>query len=99
MISMIHDAIMAAVALLFPFALALRATGVDSDSDASRPLLVSDVARILGCSADYVRVLERTKQLHAIRTAGGIRIFDPEDVERFRQKHQHETRSGRPWRG
>jgi DNA-binding transcriptional MerR regulator len=49
----------------------------------SSPLLVSDVAKILDDSPDYIRHLERTKQLPAEKTPTGVRIFRLDDVERF----------------
>jgi DNA-binding transcriptional MerR regulator len=49
----------------------------------ARPLLTSDVAKILDCSTDNVRVLERTGQLHAVKTPSGVRIYDPEEVDRL----------------
>lgn len=60
-------------------------------------LLVSDVARVLDCSTDYVRLLERTGQLHAEKTEGGVRLFARADVERFARDRASrlETRSAR----
>ncbi len=50
---------------------------------ADRLLLASDVARRLGVSASTVLYLERTGQLPALRTVGGTRIFNGDDVERL----------------
>jgi DNA-binding transcriptional MerR regulator len=63
----------------------------------SAKLLTSDVARRLGVTPDYVRILERTKQLHATKTEGGIRLFDLVDVERFQRQRamKSEQRSTR----
>jgi excisionase family DNA binding protein len=59
-------------------------------------LLSSDVARILDCSPDYVRSLERAGRLIATKTAGGTRLFRREDVEQFaRMQHHTETRKAR----
>lgn len=41
----------------------------------------SDAARILGLSADSVRVLGDTGRLPALRTVGGRRLFRRGDVE------------------
>ena len=46
-------------------------------------LLVSDVAKLIGRSADRVRQLERDGVLSAERTAGGVRIFRASDVEAY----------------
>jgi DNA-binding transcriptional MerR regulator len=46
-------------------------------------LLVSDVARALGCGVDQVRNLERRGKLRASRTPNGTRLFAPEDVARL----------------
>ncbi|HEX5731513.1 MAG TPA: MerR family transcriptional regulator [Blastocatellia bacterium] len=43
----------------------------------------TDVALRLGCSAEYVRQLERTGKLLAEKTVNGRRIFKAEDVERL----------------
>jgi excisionase family DNA binding protein len=42
-----------------------------------------DVARRLGCSPDYVRQLARAGRLPALLTHSGLRLFLPEDIERF----------------
>lgn len=46
-------------------------------------LSVSDAARILGVTPTTVRLMERTGQLPALRTAGGMRLFQRVDVERL----------------
>lgn len=46
-------------------------------------LMVSEAARLLGRSSDMVRYYERTGRLLAVRTAGGVRLFEREAVERF----------------
>ena len=51
-------------------------------------LTVGDVAKRLGLSADAVRLFERTGRLPAMRTASGVRLFDPLDVERLRQERE-----------
>jgi excisionase family DNA binding protein len=44
---------------------------------------VQDAARILNCSPDRVRQLERLGELSATRTRGGIRLFNLSEVERL----------------
>lgn len=62
----------------------------------SAKLLTSDVARILECSTDNVRLLERSGQLRADKTEGGVRLFDRKDVEQFaRDRGNREKRSVR----
>ena len=61
------------------------------------PLLTSDVAKILDCSTDNVRLLERTGQLRAVKTPSGVRIYDPEEVDRLARARAYrlEARSAR----
>jgi excisionase family DNA binding protein len=49
-------------------------------------LTVSDAARVLNRTGEAVRHYERTGQLAAIRTVGGVRLFKQADVENFKQK-------------
>ncbi len=49
----------------------------------SELLATSEAARLLGVAADTVRLWERRGLLPAERTAGGIRLFRLEDVERL----------------
>ena len=53
-------------------------------------LIVSDVARMLGVTTDRVRQIERSGQLPAQRTPGGVRIFDRSDVERLIAQRRQE---------
>lgn len=46
-------------------------------------LLTSEVSRILGVSAQTVRVWERRGVLRAVKTAGSIHLFDRADVARL----------------
>lgn len=46
-------------------------------------LTVSDAARLIGCSAQTVRELERKGELRAMRTDAGWRLFHRDDVLRF----------------
>jgi DNA-binding transcriptional MerR regulator len=60
-------------------------------------LTVGDVARALDVGPDVVRAYERRGKLHAIRTAGGVRLFSKVEVyrfarERLRQSH-HRSRA------
>ena len=43
----------------------------------------SDTAKFLDVSPDAVRLYERSGKLPAIRTVGGVRLFDRRDVEKF----------------
>jgi excisionase family DNA binding protein len=49
-------------------------------------LLVSEVARLLDCSSDKVRDLERRGVLRARRTGGGVRVFSRAEVCALRTK-------------
>lgn len=51
-------------------------------------LSVSEAARLLGMSGDWVRVQEKTGKLRAIKSAGGIRLFALEDVQKLAAKRQ-----------
>jgi excisionase family DNA binding protein len=51
-------------------------------------LTTSQVARMIEMSQESVRVYNRSGLLPATRTAGGIRLFKREDVERFRTERQ-----------
>jgi excisionase family DNA binding protein len=58
-------------------------------------LLTNEAARVLGVSPQTVRVLERTGRLPALRTEGGVRLFDRRDVERLARERE-ERRSAAP---
>ena len=45
--------------------------------------MVGGAARELGCSGDLVRYYERIGRLPAVRTTGGIRLFERGDVMRL----------------
>ena len=51
-------------------------------------LSVSEAARVLGMSADWVRLQEKSGRLEAIKSAGGIRLFLLEDVQKLAAKRQ-----------
>ena len=46
-------------------------------------LTISETARALGRSTDSVRLYERRGRLRALRTSGGVRLFDKRDVDAF----------------
>jgi excisionase family DNA binding protein len=46
-------------------------------------LTVGDVAKVAAVSCSLVRWWDRSGKLPAIRTAGGVRLFDRADVERL----------------
>lgn len=54
---------------------------------------VGDAARFLGVSAQYVRVLESSGKLRAVRTAGGQRIFYGSDVEQLAVEREHQKQA------
>lgn len=49
-------------------------------------LLTGQVAKILDLSPEMVRVLERRGKLAALKTVGGVRLYDLGDVERLREQ-------------
>jgi excisionase family DNA binding protein len=63
-------------------------------------LTTSDAARLLGVSADMVRCYERTGRLAALRTAGGVRLFTRQEVNRLVQARatQHPDKGPAPAR-
>jgi excisionase family DNA binding protein len=52
-------------------------------SSTETKMLVSEAARLIGCSAGYVRFLTDTGRLPAERGLMGIRLLDRAAVERF----------------
>ena len=54
-------------------------------------LTTSDTARILNRAGATVLYYERTGRLKAIRTQGGIRLFERSDVERHARQLQSKT--------
>jgi len=46
-------------------------------------LLASDAGRLLGCSAQTVRLLEERGELKAARTPNGTRLFTVADVRKL----------------
>jgi excisionase family DNA binding protein len=62
-------------------------------------LTPSDAARVLGLSADSVRVLSDNGRLPGMRTVGGRRLFRRADVDRLaieRAGHMHALNNARP---
>ena len=55
-------------------------------------LATCDAAKVLNCTPDNVRSLERRGRLIAIRTPGGRRIFRAIDVERLAMERQGQPR-------
>ena len=58
-------------------------------------LTTSDTARILNRAGATVLYYERTGQLKAIRTQGGIRLFERSDVEKLASQLQNKMVSKR----
>ncbi len=55
-------------------------------------LMTTDVAKILDVSADRVRQMAREGTIRCETTPGGVRIYDPQEVERIltlRQRRAH----------
>jgi DNA-binding transcriptional MerR regulator len=61
-----------------------------SRNDKGPELSTGDVARVLGCSVDLVRHLERNGKLRATLTPSGRRQFTTHEVERA--KAERDTR-------
>ena len=59
-------------------------------------LTTSDTARILNRAGATVLYYERTGQLKAIRTQGGMRLFERSDVERLARQLQNRKINDRP---
>ncbi len=63
-----------------------------------RLFLTHQVARVLNCTPDNVRILARTGKLRALR-AGSMRVFREADVERLRQERERTSQRARDcWR-
>jgi excisionase family DNA binding protein len=60
-------------------------------------MTAADAARLLGVVPATVRQMERDGRLPAMRTVGGIRLFQREDVERLaRERFEQEPESVDP---
>jgi DNA-binding transcriptional MerR regulator len=60
--------------------------------DKDELLLTSEVGKILKISPDWVRGLERTGRLPALKTPGGVRLFKRCDVERLAREREARRR-------
>ncbi len=58
-------------------------------------LSTGDAARRLNVSSEFIRKLERSGKLVAMRTAGGQRIFRAEDIE-FLASEREKQQTRRP---
>ena len=63
-------------------------------NEPSEWLGIGDVAKRMDRSTSLVGILERTGQLPAIRTAGGVRIFRRQDVEEFIKNRETKRKAG-----
>jgi DNA-binding transcriptional MerR regulator len=55
-------------------------------------LLATDASKILDCSSNNVRQLEKSGKLKAVRTASGVRIFDSAEVHRLAAERKRRDR-------
>ena len=49
-------------------------------------ILTTEAAQIAHVASETIRLWERTGRLAAIKTSGGVRLFDRADVERLAQE-------------
>jgi hypothetical protein len=68
----------------------LKEEAIDMDC---RILGTTDTAIRLGCSAEYVRQLERAGKLPAEKMPNGRRVFKAEDVERLATQRKEQKRA------
>lgn len=61
----------------------------------NRLMSTHDAAKMLDVSPQYVRKLEETGKISAMRTVGGYRIFKAEDVERLAAKRERQKQTKR----
>jgi excisionase family DNA binding protein len=54
-------------------------------------LLTSEVARIFEVVPATIRLWERQGRIKAVRTNGGVRLFNRRDVERLARERERET--------
>jgi excisionase family DNA binding protein len=52
-----------------------------------------DAAKLLDVSPQYLRKLEETGKISAMRTVGGYRIFKAEDVERLAAERERQKQA------
>lgn len=60
-------------------------------------LATCDVAKLLGCTPDNVRALERRGQLSALRTLNGQRIFLAVDVYKLASERRARAKHADPF--
>jgi excisionase family DNA binding protein len=53
-----------------------------------------DASKILGVSPETVRSWNRSGRLNATRTAGGMRLFQRDEVEKIAEKRSQESKAG-----
>jgi len=58
----------------------------------SKFLSTGEVAKILDCSAEWVRICANSGDLPAIKTSRGMRLFREKDVERLLEKRNASKR-------
>jgi excisionase family DNA binding protein len=63
------------------------------------PLTTGGAARVLGVSSRRVQQLDAAGVLESIRTSGGDRLFDPDQVETVRQHREIKKTLERRLRG
>ena len=61
----------------------------------NRPITTADVARTLNIGTRRVQQLADAGVLSFVRTPGGIRIFDPEQVEHVRESRERKLQTER----
>ena len=59
-----------------------------------RPLLTSEAARILGVAPQTLRLWEKLGHVKALKTAAGVRLFDPRDIERLARQRELRAAAG-----
>jgi excisionase family DNA binding protein len=57
----------------------------------NRPLLTSEVAKVFGVVPATIRLWERQGRLKAVKTDGGVRLFNRRDVERLARERAQAT--------
>jgi excisionase family DNA binding protein len=61
-------------------------------SDSNDLVLTAEAARLIGVSAETIRLWERLGRLPARRTPGGVRVFRRSDVENCARERQTHAR-------
>ncbi len=73
----------------------MEANQTTTTTDPNDLMTPSDAARILGLSADSVRVLSDSGRLPAMRTVSGRRLFRREDVDRLAAQRAEDSHKHR----